>query len=212
MASFSAAKAKSSAGTRSALDSVPATHTRGRVFQLTRGRSSGARSNPMLAQSGPLRRSANACSPDPRWRASRRTRPRSTESPVHAARGTTSRSGRRPRAKRMYQAAYVSASPAVSRIPWRGQARSRFSPNSSRTGGSRSASGSARHSIVAASLPPASHARSALWPHRYTRNTCAESAARVPRPKPEARANARSAVSSAARAHPVSAVGARWAW
>src|SRR5258708_1845015 len=202
-ASFSAAKTKSCAGTRSAFVSFPVTQTSGRLFHLT-ARSSGGRSNAMLAHTA--RDWLSARSDGSRVRSSRSTRLRSTLSPRQRSTGMIIRSGLRPRANRRYHAACVSVSPAVKSIPWCGQARSRFSPSSSSRGGRRSSSGSACQVSVAAVVPAASQSTYAHSPNAYTRYTRAESAVRVPALKRAARSNAICAVSSVACAHTVSTV------
>ena len=136
----------------------------------------------------------------------------STGSARDAASGTTSRSGRRPRENRMYHAAYESAAWAVSRIPQVGQARSRFSPSSSSTGGSFKSAGTGPHSCGPAAVPCCSHARRDRALQAPTRSTRAESAsgfAPAALRNAAARTSAPSAVSSTARTQSVSCA-AKW--
>src|SRR2546422_1793783 len=130
------------------------------------------------------------------------SRCRHTGSPRHAARGTRPRSGRRPRTNRRYQAAGVSTSPAVTRTPSVGHARSRFSPSSSSTGVSRRSGGGGPHTSVPARTPPPSTARRARPLQPATRSTRALSPSALAPAGPSnaaARVRACSAPSSAAR-------------
>src|SRR5712692_2295363 len=83
---------------------------------------------------------------------SRSTARRNALSVAHTANGSTTTSGRNMRPNRMNQAACVLTGSAVSRTPWRGQARSRFSPSSWSTGGSLASPGSSPQ-VRAAAAP-----------------------------------------------------------
>src|SRR5205823_10064675 len=105
-----------------------------------------------------------------------------------------------------------SASPAVSSTPPAGQARSRFSPSSSSTGGTRRSMGSGPHASTPAFTPPASHPSHDRVAHAPTRNTRALSPTALDPNGPAsaaARLSASSAVSSTARVQTLSSL-ERW--
>src|SRR5437763_2382685 len=212
----SAANTKSRGGTRSSFKWGPATQTSGRLDQPMRG--PGGRSSVTVTQTGRRFASSASVASGSRWRGSFRSaamRPRSTESLRHAASGTVSRSGRSPRAKRMYHAASDSTAFAVSSTPHIGQARSRFSPSSSSTGGIFRSSGTGPHSCGPTLIPRSSQARRERALHAATRSTRPLSPSGV---EPEgasswpARWSASSAVSSSARTWALSSNGWCGGW
>src|SRR5256712_5412157 len=170
-----------------------------------RGRGSGGRSKAMLTHTGRrFTSSPMAASGSRRWAnfKSAATGARSREAERQAAGGTMSTSVRSPRENRMYHAAYESASESVNSTPHIGQARSRFSPSSSSTGGTFRSRGTGPHSCGPTLMPFSSHASRDRALHAPTRSTRALSPSGV---EPEgasswpARASASSLESSRAR-------------